>query len=184
MVGRHIAATGVVALGMGDVVHEWSGQDLLSCLRATVAQRRGPHLPPTARSLRHARESLGEASVPEHPHRRAGDGHRPRVTGCGLRQHLGWVWRLHRRRRPPDRQVPRLGAGRRGARVREFSITNSGAETATAKCFIRVQDDFGDFGFDGLVGEEVGPGQTITGRIPISVGTGSFLINHGEVTDC
>ena len=65
-----------------------------------------------------------------------------------------------------------------------FSITNSGTETATAKCFIRVQDDFGDFGFDGLVGEEVGPGQTITGRIPIGVGTGSFLINHGEVTDC
>jgi hypothetical protein len=65
-----------------------------------------------------------------------------------------------------------------------FSVTNSGGVTQTATCTITVQDDFGDFGFDYLVGETVGPGQTITGKIPLSVGKGSFLINRGTVKDC
>lgn len=65
-----------------------------------------------------------------------------------------------------------------------FSITNSGTTTETATCTISVEDDFGDFGFDALVGEPVGPGKTISGNIPLSVGKGSFLINRGEVKDC
>lgn len=65
-----------------------------------------------------------------------------------------------------------------------FKITNNGTAPATAKCSIRVRNDFGNFGFDSLVGEVVQPSQTITGRIPISVGEGSRLINQGEVTDC
>lgn len=65
-----------------------------------------------------------------------------------------------------------------------FTITNHGSTPATAKCTIRVSNDFGDFGFDFLVGEDVRPGQTINRKIPISVGKGSFLINEGEVSDC
>lgn len=65
-----------------------------------------------------------------------------------------------------------------------FSITNSGTTTETATCSISVKNDFGNFGFDSLVGESVGAGQTITGKIPLSVSKGSFLINSGEVTDC
>jgi hypothetical protein len=65
-----------------------------------------------------------------------------------------------------------------------FSITNNGTTTETATCTISVENDFGDFGFDILVGEPVGPGETISGNIPISVGEGSFLINKGEVTNC
>lgn len=65
-----------------------------------------------------------------------------------------------------------------------FSIKNDGTTAATAKCMISVKNDFGDFGFDALVGEAVGPGQTIKGRVPLSVGKGSFLINAGEVKDC
>jgi hypothetical protein len=65
-----------------------------------------------------------------------------------------------------------------------FSITNTGTSTETATCTISVENDFGDFGFDILVGEPVGPGETISGNIPISVGEGSFLINKGEVTNC
>ena len=65
-----------------------------------------------------------------------------------------------------------------------FSVTNSGTASATAKCTISVKDDFGDFGFDMLVGETVGPGQTITGKMAIGVGKGSLLINSGDVKDC
>ena len=65
-----------------------------------------------------------------------------------------------------------------------FSITNTGSTAATAKCSISVKDDFGDFGFDSLVGESVDPGRTITGKMALSVGKGSFLINSGEVKDC
>ena len=66
----------------------------------------------------------------------------------------------------------------------DISITNHGTASATAMCKVNVSDDFGDFGFDQLVGEEVGAGQTFTGRIPISVGKGSYLINKGTVTEC
>jgi hypothetical protein len=65
-----------------------------------------------------------------------------------------------------------------------FSITSTGSATEVATRTIRVSNDFGNFGFDSLVGEEVGPGHTISGFIPMSVGEGSFLINEGEVTDC
>lgn len=65
-----------------------------------------------------------------------------------------------------------------------FTITNNGTVPATAKCSISVRNDFGNFGFDSLVGEVVQPGETISGRIPISVGSGSKLINQGEVEDC
>jgi hypothetical protein len=65
-----------------------------------------------------------------------------------------------------------------------FSITNTGTVTETAECSVSVKDDFGDFGFDSLVGETVGPGQTVTGKLPLSVGKGSFLINSGEVKSC
>jgi hypothetical protein len=65
-----------------------------------------------------------------------------------------------------------------------FSVTNNGSESATATCTITVKDDFGDFGFDSLVGELVGAGQTISGKIALSVGKSAALINHGEVNDC
>ena len=66
-----------------------------------------------------------------------------------------------------------------------YSVSNSGADTETAKCFIKVTDDSGDFGFDYLVGQTVvGPGQTVTGSIELNVGKGSFLINSGSVTNC
>lgn len=65
-----------------------------------------------------------------------------------------------------------------------FTLTNTGSTPATATCTISVRNDFGNFGFDFLVGEIVQPGETVSGRIPISVGSGSRLINSGEVTDC
>jgi hypothetical protein len=65
-----------------------------------------------------------------------------------------------------------------------FSVTNNGTSRATATCTIKVENDFGDFGFDYLVGEPVDPGETIRGRVALDVGEGSFTINHGEVTDC
>ncbi|MDO8484283.1 MAG: hypothetical protein Q7S35_04995 [Candidatus Limnocylindrales bacterium] len=65
-----------------------------------------------------------------------------------------------------------------------FTVTNSGTTTETATCTVRVENDFGNFGFDILVGEPVGPGETISGRLPLSVGEGSFLINQGEVNNC
>ena len=65
-----------------------------------------------------------------------------------------------------------------------FSITNHGPEDGVAECTIEVRNDFGDFGFDILVGESIEAGETIRSRIPIDVGEGSFLINEGEVTDC
>ena len=37
-----------------------------------------------------------------------------------------------------------------------FSITNTGSATEVATCTISVSNDFGNFGFDSLVGEEVG----------------------------
>jgi hypothetical protein len=64
------------------------------------------------------------------------------------------------------------------------SITNSSTSAATAKCLISAKDDFGDFGFDSLMGEAVGAGQTVQVKIPISVSKGSFLINSREVTGC
>jgi hypothetical protein len=65
-----------------------------------------------------------------------------------------------------------------------FKITNNGSTTETAKCTIKVENDFGNFGFDYLVGESVPAGDTIRGRIALDVGEGSFLIDRGEVTDC
>ena len=65
-----------------------------------------------------------------------------------------------------------------------FTVTNNGTTTETAECTIKVDNDFGNFGFDYLVGERVGPGETISGKVALDVGEGSFLINHGEVTDC
>ncbi len=65
-----------------------------------------------------------------------------------------------------------------------FAVTNNGSAAATAECTVQVRDDFGDFGFDSLVGETVEPGKTITGRMALSVGKGSFLINSGSVTNC
>jgi hypothetical protein len=65
-----------------------------------------------------------------------------------------------------------------------FTVTNNGSTTATATCTVTVRNDFGNFGFDILVGETIAPGQTINGKMAISVGEGSFLINQGEVTDC
>ena len=65
-----------------------------------------------------------------------------------------------------------------------FTITNHGSSPETAKCFVEVSDDFGDFGFDTLIGASVSPGQTISGNIPLSVGKGAFLMNHSNVKDC
>jgi hypothetical protein len=65
-----------------------------------------------------------------------------------------------------------------------FSVTNHGSTEALAECTIKVSNDFGNFGFDYLVGEPVGPGETINGRVALDVGEGSFLINEGEVTNC
>jgi hypothetical protein len=63
-------------------------------------------------------------------------------------------------------------------------MTNHGTTTATAECSVHVRNSFGNFGFDSLVGEEIAPGATLTVKLPISVGDGSFLIDEGEVTDC
>lgn len=65
-----------------------------------------------------------------------------------------------------------------------FSITNRGTASAVAKCTVTVKDDLGDFGFDSLVGETVGPGQTVHGKMAISVGKGSYLVNTGTVDRC
>jgi hypothetical protein len=65
-----------------------------------------------------------------------------------------------------------------------FTLHNSGTASGVAKCTISVKDDFGDFGFDSLVGETVELGQRVSGKIPINVGKGSFKMNHGEVKDC
>jgi hypothetical protein len=65
-----------------------------------------------------------------------------------------------------------------------FEVTNRGSQTATAECTIRVRNDFGNSGFDILVGEQVPAGETISGRIALDVGEGSFLIDQGEVTNC
>jgi hypothetical protein len=65
-----------------------------------------------------------------------------------------------------------------------IEVKNNGTTTATAECTVRVGNDFGNFGFDFMVGEEIPPGETFSGRMALSVGEGSFLINEGEVTDC
>lgn len=65
-----------------------------------------------------------------------------------------------------------------------FTIKNNGTTTVTAECTVSVSNDFGNFGFDSLVGEQIAPGETISGRMAISVSEGSFLINEGEVKDC
>ncbi|HLX34865.1 MAG TPA: hypothetical protein VKR30_06420 [Candidatus Limnocylindrales bacterium] len=65
-----------------------------------------------------------------------------------------------------------------------FTVTNLGSSPEEPKCTVKVSDDFGDFGFDILVGQSVSPGQTLSGDIPLSVGKGAFLMNHGSVTDC
>jgi hypothetical protein len=65
-----------------------------------------------------------------------------------------------------------------------FSVTNHGNKVAVAECTISVENDFGNFGFDYLVGERIKPGKTLRGRVPLDVGEGSFSINRGEVKDC
>lgn len=65
-----------------------------------------------------------------------------------------------------------------------FEVENRGSSSATATCSIRVSNDFGDFGFDSLVGERVAAGKTLSGRVALDVGEGSFTINEGTVTDC
>lgn len=65
-----------------------------------------------------------------------------------------------------------------------FTVTNNGSAAGTAKCSVSVRNEFGNFGFDSLVGETVGAGQTRTFRLALSVGSGSRLINTGTVKDC
>jgi hypothetical protein len=65
-----------------------------------------------------------------------------------------------------------------------FSGTNNRSEKATAECTVSVKNDIGNFGFDIMVGEDVAAGETISGKMALSVGQGSFLINEGEVTNC
>ena len=65
-----------------------------------------------------------------------------------------------------------------------ITIKNNGTTTVTAECTVSVRNEFGNFGFDSLVGEEIAPGETFSGRMAISVSEGSFLINEGEVKDC
>lgn len=65
-----------------------------------------------------------------------------------------------------------------------FSVTNNGDKAVTVTCTISVRNDFGDFGFDSLVGERIAAFDTLSGKIPINVGEGSFLIEEGEVKDC
>lgn len=65
-----------------------------------------------------------------------------------------------------------------------FTVTNNGSSAATAECTVKVDNDFGNFGFDIMTGETIPAGQTKNYRMPLSVGEGSFLIDHGEVTDC
>jgi hypothetical protein len=65
-----------------------------------------------------------------------------------------------------------------------FSVTNHGSAAAEATCTVRVSNDFGNFGFDYMVGETIGAGDTRNFRMALNVDEGSFLINEGEVTDC
>lgn len=65
-----------------------------------------------------------------------------------------------------------------------FTITNHGPDDGVAECTIEVSNDFGNFGFDSLVGEPIEAGETINGRIALDVDEGSFLINEGSVKDC
>lgn len=65
-----------------------------------------------------------------------------------------------------------------------FSVYNGGSKAETAKCTVDVSNDFGNFGFDSLVGENVASGQTLQLKMAISVGSGSRLINKGTVKDC
>jgi hypothetical protein len=65
-----------------------------------------------------------------------------------------------------------------------ISVTNHGSTAGVAECTVTVRNDFGDFGFDYMVGETIGAGETFSGRMAINVGEGSFLINQGDVTDC
>lgn len=66
-----------------------------------------------------------------------------------------------------------------------FSIRNSGTSSATATCTVIVRDDFGDVGFDYMSGEVVAAGQSLNGRMALSVsGQGAYRITSGELKDC
>jgi hypothetical protein len=65
-----------------------------------------------------------------------------------------------------------------------ISITNRSDVPGTAYCYVEVSDSFGDSGWDSLTGEEIAPHYTSRGKVPIDVGQGSWLIDHGEVRDC
>jgi hypothetical protein len=64
-----------------------------------------------------------------------------------------------------------------------YRITNDGTDAVTVRCNVVVENEFGNFGI-GSITEQLDPGESASGRVPIDVGTGSFLITRGKVTDC
>jgi hypothetical protein len=64
-----------------------------------------------------------------------------------------------------------------------FAVTNHGTTSATAKCTVEVRDDFGNLGWDSLVGETIPAGQTKTLRMAISF-EGALRVTKGTVKDC
>ncbi len=44
-----------------------------------------------------------------------------------------------------------------------------------AECTVKVSNDFGNFGFDYMAGEELAPRETMSGRMALDVGEGSAL---------
>jgi len=66
-----------------------------------------------------------------------------------------------------------------------ISVTNHGTKGAEANCSVVVQTDFGDVGFDYLDGTYVGPGETVQGRVPLTVqNNAAFNVRTGDVKDC
>lgn len=66
-----------------------------------------------------------------------------------------------------------------------ISLVNEGSSAGTAKCVVEVKSDFGDIGFDILVGIDLAPGERWDGRVPLTVsGDGAFLVTLGSVRDC
>ncbi len=65
------------------------------------------------------------------------------------------------------------------------TLTNSGSEDATATCTVEATTDFGDMGFDSMVGENIPAGQTVTAKFPLTIQNESaFKVTSVTVKDC
>jgi hypothetical protein len=64
------------------------------------------------------------------------------------------------------------------------SVTNEGSSAVVPHCTVLVSSDLGAYGFAVLTGDPVPPRATITRRLAINVGTSSFRVKGGTVTNC